>query len=60
LNRGVDEAADKATGTLKTTIGIRHIDIIASVDTTANDDGTVDWTTPDAGQGIGVAQEADY
>lgn len=51
---------DKATGKDQTINGIRHIGIIVSVSTTANDDNTVDWKTADAGQGIGVNQEADY
>ena len=48
---------DKATGADKTSVGIRHIGIIVS--TTKNSDGTEAWVTADAGQGIGVNQEAD-
>jgi chemotaxis protein histidine kinase CheA len=48
---------DKATGADKTSVGIRHIGIIVSI--TKNSDGTEAWVTADAGQGIGVNQEAD-
>jgi hypothetical protein len=48
---------DKATGADKTSVGMRHIGIIVSI--TKNSDGTEAWVTADAGQGIGVNQEAD-